>query len=100
MRRKEYQILEYLVRHAGQTIDREKLIEQVWHGEDTSFNAVDAQIKTLRAKLDKPFHHHCIVTVHGQGYKFCPTPCAETPQPSPLFNVAAFSENIVQEHSR
>jgi two-component system alkaline phosphatase synthesis response regulator PhoP len=68
---KEFQILEYLVRHKGEVVTRQKLLEDVW-GYDAlpSTRTVDNQVLTLRQKLggkDKDAH---IVTVHGVGYKF------------------------------
>lgn len=71
LRRKEFEILVYMARHAGKAISRETLQSYLW-GEETEFlaNTIDVHINYLRYKLDKPFGHHHIRTVHGVGYKF------------------------------
>jgi DNA-binding response OmpR family regulator len=70
LRRKEYFILEYLVRNAGKVVTRQALLERVWETqEETSSNVVDVHIKYLRDKIDKQFDRKLIKTVYGMGYK-------------------------------
>ena len=67
---KEYALLEYLVRHCGQVIDKDTLIAHVWDFDaDVLPNNVEAYIKQLRRKIDKPFTTDLIKTVRGFGYK-------------------------------
>jgi two-component system OmpR family response regulator len=70
LRRKEFDLLECLMRHAGHVISRGRILDVVW-GEDAEVwtNAIDVHIKYLRDKIDKPFDRPLIKTVHGVGYK-------------------------------
>lgn len=67
---KEYQLLEYLMRHAGQVVTRTMLLEAVW---DYSFNpgtnVIDVHISRLRAKIDAGGDRPMIHTVRGAGYR-------------------------------
>lgn len=64
---KEFAILEYLMRHAGQTLTKEKIITHVWdYDADVLPNTVEAHIRNLRRKLGQP---DLIETVRGFGYK-------------------------------
>ena len=70
MRRKEFDLMEYMMRHAGQTLTRVMMLEHVWDmNDDLWANVVDVHIKHLRDKVDRPFGTKCIRTVHGVGYK-------------------------------
>jgi DNA-binding response OmpR family regulator len=70
LRRKEFDLLEYLMRNAGRVLTREMILEHVWDRDvDLFTNAVDVHIKTLRDRIDKPFSTKLIQTVHGLGYK-------------------------------
>ena len=68
---KEFALLEYLMRHAGEVLSRSRLIEHVW---DFAFegdsNIVDVYIRYLREKIDRPFGVASIETVRGAGYRF------------------------------
>ena len=67
---KEYALLEYLMRHPGQTLTKETLIGHVWDFDaDILPNNVEAHIKQLRQKIDKPFGTSLIKTVRGFGYR-------------------------------
>lgn len=67
---KEFALLEYLMRHSGQTLSKQTLIEHVWDFDaDILPNNVEAYIKQLRKKIDKPFRKSLIHTVRGFGYK-------------------------------
>ncbi len=67
---KEYTLLEYLMRHAGEIISRTRLESHIW-GNDlmTSSNLVDANIKRLREKLDPEQKIDLIQTIRGVGYR-------------------------------
>lgn len=71
---KEYMLLEYLVMHPCQAIDRMTLLENVW-GEtiDELSNTVDVHIRYLRKKIDEPFHTNFIKTIKNKGYMICQT---------------------------
>lgn len=65
---KEFQLLEYLIRHAGEVVSKERLLTHIWSDEDrVQENTVETFIGHLRKKL-KP-HDDLIVTVRGYGYK-------------------------------
>jgi two-component system OmpR family response regulator len=66
---KEYSLLLYLMRHAGQTVPRRTLIEAIWgYGSSIESNTLDAFIHLLRAKVDAPPAERLIHTVRGVGY--------------------------------
>ncbi len=66
---KEYALLEYLVRHAGQTVTREQITEHVWKTElDPSTNVVDVYVAYLRRKLEGERGGALLHTVRGVGY--------------------------------
>ncbi len=69
---KEFELLKYFLCHRGETLDRERLLEDVWgYDHYPTTRTVDAHIVHLRQKLElnseKP---RLILTVHGVGYKF------------------------------
>lgn len=67
---KEYSLLEYLMLHPGQILSKDTLIAHVWDFDaDILPNNVEAYIKQLRKKVDKPFKKPLIHTVRGFGYK-------------------------------
>ncbi len=67
--RKEYALLELLMRHPGQVIERERIIEGVWGvGADVENNTLDAFIRLLRSKIEIPGESQLIRTVRGIGY--------------------------------
>ena len=66
---KEFQLLEYLVRHAGQTVTRTMLLEGVWNLHfDPQTNITDVHMSRLRNAIDKGFPRQLIHTVRGAGY--------------------------------
>ena len=66
---KEFQLLTFLMRRAGEVVTRRELTEQVWEMYfDPSTNVVDVHIRRLRAKVDDPFEAPLIHTVRGVGY--------------------------------
>lgn len=67
---RDFQLLEYLMRHAGQVVTRTMLLENVWdYHFDPQTNVIDVHISRLRAKVDKEFDTQLIHTVRGAGYK-------------------------------
>jgi two-component system OmpR family response regulator len=66
---REFRLLEFLLRHAGQVVTRTMLLEQVWELHfDPRTNVVDSHISRLRGKIDKGREVPLIQTVRGAGY--------------------------------
>jgi len=66
---REFKLLEYLMRHAGQVVTRTMLLENVWdYHFDPQTNVIDVHISRLRAKIDKDFEQPLLQTVRGAGY--------------------------------
>ncbi|WP_366556522.1 response regulator transcription factor [Aquibaculum sediminis] len=66
---REFRLLEYLMRHAGQTVTRTMLLEAVWdYHFDPQTNVIDVHISRLRQKIDKGFERPLLHTVRGAGY--------------------------------
>lgn len=75
---REFRLLEYLMRHAGQVVTRTMLLERVWDYQfDPQTNVIDVQISRLRGKVDKDFASPLIHTVRGVGYVLSPQPWHE-----------------------
>ena len=67
---REFALLEYLMRRAGEVLTRTQLIEHVWDfAYDGDSNVVDVYIRYLRNKVDRPFGRDSIRTVRGAGYR-------------------------------
>jgi DNA-binding response OmpR family regulator len=70
LRRKEFEILEYLVINQGRIMTRAMIMDHVWSSHTNSWTStVDVHIKHLRDKVDKPFKQVYIKTAYGLGYK-------------------------------
>lgn len=68
---KEYRLLEYFLRHEGQTLTRRQLLRDVWDKDfDTNTNIVDVYVSYLRQKIDEGFEKKLIHTIVGVGYCF------------------------------
>ena len=66
---REFRLLEYLMRHAGQVVTRTMLLENVWdYHFDPQTNVIDVHVSRLRAKIDKGFDPALLHTVRGAGY--------------------------------
>lgn len=65
---REFELLDYLMRNAGQTLSREKIFREVWQTEYGDIGTVAINIKNLRAKIDPDWAY--IKTVWGSGYQF------------------------------
>ena len=70
---REFALLEFLMRHAGEVVSRTRILEHVW---DVNYaglsNVVDVYVGYLRAKVDRPFDTNLIHTVRGAGYVLKP----------------------------
>ena len=67
---REFKLLEFLMRHAGQVVTRTMLLEGVWdYHFDPQTNVIDVHISRLRGKVDKDFDPPLIHTVRGAGYR-------------------------------
>lgn len=70
LRDKEIKILEYLMRHQGQVLTREMILNYVWGPAVERYtNVVDVHVHHLRDKIDKPYGTRLIKTVNNVGYK-------------------------------
>ncbi len=66
---REFRLLEYLMKHAGQVVTRTMLLENVWdYHFDPQTNVIDVHISRLRAKIDRGFAEPLLQTVRGAGY--------------------------------
>src|ERR1700694_2174658 len=68
---KEFEVLDYLLRHAGRVVSREMLTREVWRvsARATPFdNVIDVTIARLRRKIDDPFAGKLLHTVRGVGF--------------------------------
>ena len=66
---KEFALLEYLARHAGEVVTRTMIAEHVWNIDFDNFsNVIDVYIRYLRRKVDDPFEEKLIQTRRGVGY--------------------------------
>ena len=67
---REFALLDYLMRHNGQIMTRQQLLDSVWGIDfDASSNVVDVYVSYLRRKLDRPSEPSFIETVRGAGYR-------------------------------
>ena len=66
---REFRLLEYLMKNAGQVVTRTMLLEHVWdYHFDPGTNVIDVHMSRLRAKIDKDFDKPLLHTVRGAGY--------------------------------
>jgi len=68
---REFELLEYLVRHQGHVVSREMLTREVWKeaGRHTPLdNVIDVHVARLRRKVDDPFEQKLVHTVRGVGF--------------------------------
>ncbi len=77
---REFQLLEYLMRHPQQVMSRNQLEATLWEfGEEPESNAVTVLVRRLRQRLRPLGAADCIETVYGSGYRFQPRACQEEP---------------------
>ena len=69
---KEFDLLKYFICHSGETLSRDRLLDEVWGYENfPTTRTVDAHIVRIRQKLEPvPEQPRFFLTVHGVGYKF------------------------------
>ena len=66
---REFRLLEYLMKHAGQVVTRTMLLENVWdYHFDPQTNVIDVHMSRLRAKIDKGHDKSLLATIRGAGY--------------------------------
>lgn len=66
---REFRLLEYLMKHAGQVVTRTMLLENVWdYHFDPQTNVIDVHISRLRSKIEREFDSALLHTVRGSGY--------------------------------
>jgi two-component system, OmpR family, response regulator len=67
---REFRLLEFMLRRAGQVVTRTMLLENVWdYHFDPQTNVIDVHVSRLRQKIDKGFAHPLLHTVRGAGYR-------------------------------
>nr|WP_075217509.1 response regulator transcription factor [Mongoliimonas terrestris] len=66
---REFRLLEYMMRNAGQVVTRTMLLEHVWdYHFDPQTNVIDVHVSRLRSKIDKGFERPLLHTIRGAGY--------------------------------
>ena len=66
---REFRLLEFLMRHAGQVVTRTMMLESVWdYHFDPQTNVIDVHVSRLRGKIEKGFDSAILHTVRGAGY--------------------------------
>ncbi|MBL0371095.1 response regulator transcription factor [Rhizobium sp. KVB221] len=66
---REYRLLEYLMKNAGQVVTRTMLLENVWdYHFDPQTNVIDVHVSRLRSKIEKDFDKPLLRTIRGAGY--------------------------------
>jgi DNA-binding response OmpR family regulator len=77
---REYQLLLFFLRHPGEVISRDKILQLVWgHSESGGSNVIDVYVRYLRQKLEAGGEGRLLQTVRGQGYALAER--LPTPQP-------------------
>ncbi|MDH3500151.1 MAG: response regulator transcription factor [Acidimicrobiia bacterium] len=67
---RQFQVLEYLMRRAGQVLSKDEILAGVWEYDfDGTANIVEVYIKRLRQRIDEPFGRSSIETIRGAGYR-------------------------------
>jgi DNA-binding response OmpR family regulator len=67
---REFAVLEYLLRHAGQVVPKTEILEHVWGGDfEGDDNVVEVYVAYLRRKIDRPFGRQALQTLRGFGYR-------------------------------
>jgi DNA-binding response OmpR family regulator len=75
---REFALLEYLMRRAGEVVSKAELLEHVWEDFDSGdANVVEVYVGYLRRKIDQPFERRSLTTVRGAGYRLEP----DAPEP-------------------
>ncbi|MGI2260334.1 response regulator [Shewanella sp. GXUN23E] len=69
----EYQILEYLMRHHGEVVAKQRLLDVLYGDKEGDPNTIEVMISRLRKKLTREGNDCPITTIRGQGYRFTQT---------------------------
>ncbi|PWJ48850.1 DNA-binding response regulator, OmpR family, contains REC and winged-helix (wHTH) domain [Quadrisphaera granulorum] len=70
---REFDILALLLREAGRTVTRYRILDEVWDGDtDIASNVIDVHVGRLRGKIDGPFGRNAVQTLRGVGYRLDP----------------------------
>ena len=70
---KEFAVLEYLMRHPGEVITRERISTHAWDSNyDPASNVIDVYVGRLRRKIDGPGDVPLLSTIRGAGYRLGP----------------------------
>ncbi len=73
--RREFELVDYFLRHKNQVVTREILARDVWKVSTATWtNVIDVQIKALRKKLERPEWSKLLHTIRGEGYLLGDTP--------------------------
>ena len=68
---REFELLRFLVRHAGEVYSTDQLYERVWEQEYGDTSAIPVYIQRIRKKIEQDYRRpKLIVTIHGKGYRF------------------------------
>ncbi|MGO6701841.1 winged helix-turn-helix domain-containing protein, partial [Rhizobium ruizarguesonis] len=66
---REFRLLEYLMKNAGQVVTRTMLLENVWdYHFDPQTNVIDVHVSRLRSKIEKDYSQPLLKTIRGAGY--------------------------------
>jgi len=71
---KEFELLEFLLRHSGETVSRDILAREVWQVNVRAThmdNVIDVHVARLRKKIDDPFEKKLLRTIRGVGFQLC-----------------------------
>ena len=78
---REFALLEYLMRRAGQVVPKAELLEHVWDADSVAdLNVVEVYAGYLRRKIDGPFGRNALQTVRGAGYRLAATASRRWPR--------------------
>ena len=67
---KEFALLDVFMRHAGQVLSQQQLLDAAWDfGYEHRSNVVEVYVRYLREKIDRPFGIATVETVRGVGYR-------------------------------
>jgi two-component system OmpR family response regulator len=70
---REFAVLEYLMRHAGDAVSKAEILQNVWDANyEGDLNVVEVYVRYLRRKIDVPYGRQTIETVRGRGYRIAP----------------------------
>jgi len=99
---KEFELLNLLMRHAGNTVSRQELLDKAWGLQpETDSNLVDVYVNYLRKKIDSANEEKLIFTVRGSGYRLGPIAASGNGAPAPgksVVDIQTARKNQIQAH--